>query len=69
MNLREAWRISKITYQEVAFNAILQANKYRLDFGRYKDTNSFMRRLRQNTVINKAIVSIFLFIGTLFPYL
>ncbi|MEM3715377.1 MAG: hypothetical protein QW128_01710 [Thermoprotei archaeon] len=69
MNLQEAWIISRITYQEIAFNAMLQTRKHMLDLGRYKNAGSFMRRLKQNAAINKIIVSVFLFIGSLLPYL
>lgn len=69
MNAQDAWKISKITYQEVVFNAMLQANKYGLNFGRYKSADSFMRRIRRNAAMNKIIISIFLFIGSLSPYL
>jgi len=69
MNLLEAWKISKITYQEIAFNAMLQANKYRLDFGRYKNANKFMKMIKRNALLNKMIISIFLLIGSISPYI
>lgn len=69
MNLLEAWKISKITYQEIAFNAMLQANKYRLDFGRYKNAIKFMKMIKRNALLNKVIISIFLLIGSISPYI
>ncbi len=68
MNLSESWRVSKITYQEIAFNAMLQANKYRLDFGQHKNAVKFMKMIKRNVLVNKIIISIFLFMGSISPY-
>jgi hypothetical protein len=69
MNLLEAWKISKIMYQEIAFNAMLQANKYRLDLGRYKNAIKFMKMIKRNALLNKIIISVFLLIGSISPYI